>query len=129
MQWEERLSCNDEEVNGRLKRKKGHQRVEPQEREVRINLLEVDVSQKRKVNLYSSRRGPQSHAPVDFEGNTVGFLTDEDDEGGGSEDEFQDTPSMSQLGFRGKDSHIDRFLRGESDKDDRKFFAMNKGRN
>lgn len=57
---EERLSCGDEEVNGRTKRKKGHERVQPQEREVRINLPEVDVSQKRKMNPGSSRRGPHA---------------------------------------------------------------------
>ena len=39
---------------------------------------------------------------------------------GGSEDDFQDTPAMSQIDFRAKDSHIDRFLRGELDEDDRK---------
>ena len=128
VQWEERLTCGDEEVNGRLKRKKGHQRIQPQEREVRINLQKGDVSQKQKMNGCSSRRGPQSQAACDIEGDTAEFSTDEDDEAEGSEDDFENTPSLSQLGFRGKDSHIDRFLRGSGDEDDRKNSAMSKGK-
>lgn len=128
VQWEERVSCGDEEVNGRLKRKKGHQRVQPQEKEVRINLPEADVSQKRKSNLGSSKRGTQSQTPRDFEGDTVEFSTDETDDGGGSEDDFQDRETLSQLCFRQKDSHIDRFLRGESDEDDRTNSPVNKGK-
>ena len=126
VQWEERIACGEEEVNGRLKRKKGHLRVQPHEREVRINGPEVDGSQKRRMTPGSSRRGPQAQAPSDFGGDNPEFSTDEEDDGGGSEDDFQDTPPMSQIDFRAKDSHIDRFLRGESDDDDRKISAPTK---
>ena len=99
--WEERLTCDDGEVNGRLKRKKCHQRLPPQE---------VDVSQNRKTTGPSSRRVPQSQGAGDFGGDAVEFSTDDDDEGEDSEDDVQDTPSFSQLAARGRESHIDRFL-------------------
>ena len=127
-QWSERLSCGDEEVTGRLKRKKGHQRIQPQVKDVHISLQEGDMSQKRKMNGTSSRRGPQSEAAADFQGDAVEFSSDEDDEGEDSEDDFQNSPSLTQLGFRGKESQIDRFLRGSGDEDDRKNSPLNKGK-
>jgi hypothetical protein len=126
--WEERPNCDDEEVNGRLKRKKGHQRFQPQERDVRITSQDVDVSQKRKIVGASSRRVPPSQGACDFGGDTVEFSTDDDDEGEASEDGFEDTPSFSQFGSRGKESQIDRFLRGSGDEDDRKNANQKKGK-
>jgi hypothetical protein len=128
VQWEERVPCGDDEVNGRLKRKKGQQRTEPAVREVHINLQAGDGSQKRKTNGSTSRRGPQSQAASDFQGDTVEFSSDDDDDGTNSEDDYQNLPSMSQLAFRPKESHIDRFLRGSGDGDDRKTSAPNKGK-
>ena len=87
-----------------------------------------DVSHKRKIGGSSSRRGPQSQATCDFEGHTIEFSTDEDDEGEDSEDDCEHTPSFSQLGFKGRESHIDRFLRGGGDEDDRKNYALKKGK-
>jgi hypothetical protein len=126
VQWEDRLACGDEEVNGRLKRKKDHQRIQQPVSEVHINSQEGDVSHKRKVNGGSSRRGPQLQAAADFHVDTVEFSSDEDDDGTNSEDDYQNLPSMSQLAFRPKESHIDRFLRGSGDEDDRKNSAPNK---
>ena len=128
VQWEDRLTCSNEEVNGRLKRKKGHQRVQPQEREVRINVAEGDLSQKRKMNVSGSRRGSQSQPACDFEGDTAEFSTEEDDEDDNSDDGFQDMPSLSQFSFGQKESNIDRFLRGEPDVDDRKQATQTKGK-
>lgn len=119
--WEGRLTCGDEEVNGRLKRKKYHQRVQPHEKQ-------PDVPQKRKMIAGSSRRGTQSQAAADFEGDTVEFSTSEGSEGEGSEDDFEDTPSKSQPGLRVKESHIDRFLRESCNEDDRKNSGPNKGK-
>lgn len=90
-QWEEKLTCGDEEVSGRLKRKKGQQRVQPQERDVRNTLQEVDVSQKRRVDGSSSWQGTQSQATANFEGATVDFSTDDDDEGEELEDDLDET--------------------------------------
>jgi hypothetical protein len=117
--WEERLTCDDDEVNGRLKRKKGHQRLQPQE---------VDLSQKRKTGGPSVRRVPQSQGAFGFGGDAVEFSTDDDEEGEDSEGDLEDTPSFSQLGVRGKESHIDRFLRGSGDEDDRKHSTQKKGK-
>ena len=128
VQWEERLPCGDEEVNGRLKRKKGHQRTESAMREVHINLQESDASKKRKANGSNSRRGPQLEAASDFHRDTVEFSSDDGDESEDSEDDFQNMPSMSQLAFGTKESHIDRFLRGAGDKDDRMTSPSNKGK-
>jgi hypothetical protein len=58
----------------------------------------------------------------------VEFSTDDDDKGEDSHDDFEDTPSFSQLGARGKESHIDRFLRGSGDEDDRKNSTQKKGK-
>lgn len=128
VQWEDRVPCGDDEVNGRLKRKKGQQRTEPAVREVHINFQEGDGSQKRKTNGSTSRRGPQSQAASDFHGDTVEFSSDGDDDGTNSEDDYQNLPSMSQLAFKPKESHIDRFLRVTGDDDDRKTSAPNKGK-
>ena len=127
-QLTERLTAGDEEVNGRLKRKKGHQRSQGQVREVHNSLQEGDISQKRKTNGCSSRRGPELEAACDFKGDNVDFSSDDDDEGEDSEDDFQNTPSLTQLGFIRKESHIDRFLRATGDEDDRKNSAVNKGK-
>ena len=127
-QWQERLPCGDEEVNGRLKRRKGHQRTDSAGREVHINLQEGDGSKKRKVNGSISRRTPQLGAASDFQRDTVSFSSDDDDESEDSEDDFQNMPTMSQLAFGTKESHIDRFLRGLPDEDDRKTSATNKGK-
>ena len=127
-QWEEKLNCGDEEVNGRLKRKKGHQRIQPQERDVRNTLQEGDVSQKRRGGGSSSRRGTQSQAAVDFEDDTADFSTDEDDEGEESEDDFDETQDVSLLGIRGKESQIDRFLRETETGADRKNSSMKRGK-
>ena len=120
--WEGRLTCGDEEVSGRLKRKKGHQRVQPHEKE-------SDVAQKRKLHGGSSRRGTQSQAAADFEGDIVEFSTSEGSEGEGSEDDFEDTPSKSQQGIRARESHIDRFLRESCKEDDLNIPAPSKGKN
>ena len=125
-QWQERLPCGDEEVNGRLKRRKGHQRTDSAGREVHINLQEGDGSQKWKVNGSISRRTTQLGTASDFQRDTVSFSSDDDDESEDSEDDFQNMPTMSQLAFGTKESHIDRFLRGLPDKDDRKTSATNK---
>ena len=95
---------------------------------MRSTLQEGDVSQKRKGGGSSSWRGTQSQAAVDFEGDTADFSTDEDDEGEESEDDFEDTQSLSQLGLRGKESQIDRFLRGSDDDADRKNSSPRKGK-
>lgn len=94
---------------------------------MRITLQERNVSQKRKIGGSCSRQGPQSQTPYDFEGDTIEFSTGEDDdEGEDSEDDFKNTPSLSQLGIRGKEFHIDRFLRGSDDEDDRKNSTLKK---
>lgn len=116
---EDRLTCDDDEVNGRLKRKKGHQRLPP---------LEVDLSQKRKIGGPSVQRVPQSQGTSGFGGDIVEFSTDDDEEGEDSEGDLEDTPSFSQLGARGKESAIDRFLRGSGDEDDRKHPTQKKGK-
>lgn len=127
-QWEEKLTCGDEEVNGRLKRKKGQQRVQPQERDVRITLQDVDVSQKRRVGGSSSRRGTQSQAAADFEGLAVDFSTDDDGEGEESQEDLDETQEFPELGSRGKESQIDRFLRETETEADRKNSSLRKGK-
>ena len=93
-----------------------------------INLQEGDASKKRKPNGNSSRRGPQSEAASDFGRGTVEFSSDDSDKSEDSEDDFQNMPSMSQLAFGTKESHIDRFLRGAPDEDDRKTAPSTKGK-
>ena len=95
---------------------------------MRSTLQEGDVSQKRKGGGSSSRRGTQSQAAVDFEGDTIDFSTDKDDEGEESEDDFENTQLFSQLSLRGKESQIDRFLRGSDDEADRKNSSLRKGK-
>ena len=74
-----------EDVSGPFKRKKGHLKLLPQERERRINLPEEDALQKQKKIAGSSRRATQVEAPHDFEDDTA--ESSSDDEGVG--DEFE----------------------------------------
>ena len=120
---EQKLTCGDDEVNGRLKRKKGHLRALPQEKDVRCTLQEGGLSQKRKASGPNSRRGAQSLPAVDSDADTVDFSSDEDDEGLESEDGFEETQTQ-----RGKESQIDRFLREVDEDADRKNSSQRRGK-
>jgi hypothetical protein len=95
---------------------------------VRITLQDVDVSQKRRVGGSSSRRGTQSQAATDFEGLAVDFSTDDDGEGEESQEDLDETQEFPELGGRGKESQIDRFLRETETEADCKNSSLRKGK-
>lgn len=87
------------EVIGRLKRKKGHLKVYPNERVVRVTSLEEDATQKRNRVAGGSRQ-----SITDFEDDTGDDSSDSDGGAGRDSDgDLGDTPPISLGVPRGKD--------------------------
>lgn len=87
------------EVIGRLKRKKGHLKVYPHERVIRVTSLEEDATQKRNRAVGGSRQSIN-----DFEDDTSDDSSDSDEGAGRDSDgDLKDTPPHSIGVPRGKD--------------------------
>lgn len=96
---EDAVANANEEVIGRLKRKKGHLKVYPQERVIRVSSVEEDATQKRNMVAAGSRQSIH-----DFEDDTAEDST-ESEEGAGrdSDGELNNTPPTSLGVARGKE--------------------------
>jgi hypothetical protein len=87
------------EVIGRLKRKKGHLKVYPHERVIRVTSLKEDATQKRNRVAGGSRQ-----SITDFEDDTGDDSSDSDGGvGRDSDGDLGDTPPISLVVPRGKD--------------------------
>ena len=102
---EDAVTNANEDVVGRLKRKKGHLKVYPQERVIRVNSVEEDATQKRNRVAGGSRQSIN-----DFEDDTAEETSDsEDGAGRDSDGELNDTPPIALAVSRGKgtaDHHV-----------------------
>ena len=107
-----------EEASRRLKRKKGHLKVYPHDRDVRVASAEEDVVQKRNRLSGGSRR-----SRTDFEDDTAEDSSNSDSGAGKESDgDFKDTPPTSLTAPGGKE-HVaiksadedDIFVKGSAD--------------
>ena len=108
----------NEEVIGRLKRKKGHLKVYPQERVIRVTSLEEDAAQKRNRVAGGSRQSIN-----DFEDDTAEDSSDsEEGAGRDSDGDLKDTSPTSLGVARGKEPvglksahELESFRKGNAD--------------
>jgi hypothetical protein len=120
-----------EEASGRLKRKKGHLKVCPHDRDTRVTSAEEDVVQKRNRLSRGSRR-----SRTDFEDDTAEDSSNSD-EGAGKESDgdIKDTPPKSLAAPGGKE-HVptksadedDIFVKGSADHTVGKTTTVKKGK-
>ena len=120
-----------EETAGRLKRKKGHLKVDPHDRDIRLTSADEDVVQKRNRLSGGSRR-----SITDFEDDTAEDSSNSD-EGAGKESDgdFKDTPPTSLAAPGGKE-HVamksaeedDIFVKGSADQSVGKTNTVKKGK-
>jgi hypothetical protein len=121
----------NEDASGRLKRKKGHLKVVPLERDIRVTSAEEDVIQKRNRLSGGSRRSRN-----DFEDDTAEDSSNSDDGAGKESDgDFNSTLPTSLAAPEGKErvqiksaQEDDVFVKGSADQNGGKTTTVKKGK-